>query len=236
MVKHNNQLVKNHFKKDWERHVRTWFDQPAKKLKRHKARQIKAAAIFPRPATGSLRPLVHGQTLKYQSKIRMGRGFTLDELKLAKISPKEARSIGIAVDHRRKNRSLETQTANVQRLALYKSKLVLFPRKADKPKKGDSAEADLKAVVQQTEPFPFKIVAPRDKARAITAKEKTDSAYVTLRKARAEANKVGDKIRKARAEAAGPVAAVASKKAGDDEGEEGAKGGAKQPAAKGKKK
>jgi len=235
MVKHNNQLVKNHFKKDWERHVKTWFDQPAKKAKRRKKRQEKAVRIYPRPVTGSLRPLVHGQTLKYQTKIKFGRGFSLDELKLAKIPVKEARTIGIAVDHRRRNRSLEIQTANVQRLNLYKSKLVLFPRKAGRPKKGDSAQADLDAVVQQTEPFPYRFIVPRDKARAITEKEKTDSAYLTIRKARGEANKVGDKIRKARAEALGAAAAAPSKKGGGgDEGDD--EEGGKKAAKGGKKK
>ena len=42
------------------------------------------------------------------------------------------------MDHRRKNRSLESLQANVQRLKEYRSKLILFPRKMSKPKKGDS--------------------------------------------------------------------------------------------------
>jgi len=82
MVKHNNALANNHFKKDWEKHVKTWFDQPAKKQKRRKQRHLKAVAVFPRPVTGLLRPLIHGQTVKYQAKIKFGRGFSLDELKV----------------------------------------------------------------------------------------------------------------------------------------------------------
>jgi large subunit ribosomal protein L13e len=50
-----------------------------------------------------------------------------------------ARSIGISVDHRRKNKNIEGLQANVQRLKEYKSKLILFPRKMSKPKKGDSS-------------------------------------------------------------------------------------------------
>lgn len=46
------------------------------------ARQKKAAAVFPRPTAGPLRPVVHSQTLRYNAKIRAGRGFTLDELKV----------------------------------------------------------------------------------------------------------------------------------------------------------
>lgn len=49
-------------------------------------RQKKAVAVFPRPTAGPLRPVVHSQTLKYNAKIRAGRGFTLEELKVL-ISP-----------------------------------------------------------------------------------------------------------------------------------------------------
>ena len=45
------------------------------------ARQAKAVKVFPRPA-GALRPQVHGQTLKYNMKLREGRGFSLEELKV----------------------------------------------------------------------------------------------------------------------------------------------------------
>lgn len=38
-----------------------------------------------------------------------------------------ARTIGIAVDHRRRNKSVESLQANVQRLKEYRSKLILFP-------------------------------------------------------------------------------------------------------------
>ena len=38
--------------------------------------------MFPRPVAGALRPVVHGQTVKYNLKKRYGRGFTLDELKV----------------------------------------------------------------------------------------------------------------------------------------------------------
>ncbi|XP_039034836.1 uncharacterized protein LOC120171118 [Hibiscus syriacus] len=41
-----------------------------------------------------------------------------------------APTIGIVVDHRLKNRSLEGLQANVQRLKTYKAKLVVFPRRA----------------------------------------------------------------------------------------------------------
>ncbi len=34
MVKHNNQVPNQHFKKKWQLHVRTWFNQPARKERR----------------------------------------------------------------------------------------------------------------------------------------------------------------------------------------------------------
>ncbi|GJW23431.1 RNA-directed DNA polymerase, eukaryota, reverse transcriptase zinc-binding domain protein [Tanacetum coccineum] len=54
--------------------------------------------------------------------------------KAAGISKKLAPTIGIVVDHRRRNRSLEGLQANVQRLKTFKAKLVIFPRRARKTK------------------------------------------------------------------------------------------------------
>lgn len=59
-------------------------------------------------------------------------------LQAAGIHKKTARTIGISVDPRRRNKSTESLQANVQRLKEYRSKLILFPRKASAPKKGDS--------------------------------------------------------------------------------------------------
>ena len=67
--------------------------------------------MFPRPVAGALRPVVRGQTKRYNTKVRAGRGFTLDELKAAGIPPKHAQTVGICVDHRRKNRSEESMQA-----------------------------------------------------------------------------------------------------------------------------
>jgi len=216
MVKHNNMLTNPHFRKDWDKKmlrtkVVTWFDQPAQKQRRRRVRQEKAKRIYPRPVSGDLRPVVRGQTNKYNRRVRLGRGFSRDELHKAGITPQTARTIGISVDHRRKNRSVETLQANVQRLKLYKSKLVVFPRKAGKPKPGDADAKDLASVVQQSGTLPVKVVNPKDKARVITAKEKTDSAFVTLRKAVAQENRVGEPIRIAKLVEAGEEPANAKK-------------------------
>ncbi|KAJ7360440.1 60S ribosomal protein L13 [Desmophyllum pertusum] len=100
--KHNNMIHNNHFHKQWQNYVRTWFDQPGRKKRRRLARNKRAVQVAPRPVAGALRPIVRCPTFKYNTKIRAGRGFTLEELKAAGISRKVAPTIGIAVDHRRK--------------------------------------------------------------------------------------------------------------------------------------
>lgn len=99
------------------------FDQPAKKKNRRLKRAAKAAKMAPRPTGGMLRPVVHCPTIKYNSKVRLGRGFSVDELKEAGIPLKFARSIGIAVDKRRTNKSNES--LQVRRLAALHSPAVI---------------------------------------------------------------------------------------------------------------
>ncbi|EYC24787.1 hypothetical protein Y032_0013g2108 [Ancylostoma ceylanicum] len=96
-----------HFRKHWMKRVKTWFNQPGRKLRRRENRQNKALAISPRPVAGLLRSVVRCPSQRYNRKVRLGRGFTLDELKAVGIGKREARTIGIAVDYRRTNKSLE---------------------------------------------------------------------------------------------------------------------------------
>jgi len=209
MVKHNNQLVNNHYRKDWDKRVRTWFNQPARKQRRKEARKEKARAVYPRPVGGNLRPLVHATTTRYSAKVRAGRGFSLGELKEAGISSRHALGLGISVDLRRKDRNRETLTSNAQRLKLYQSKQVVFPRHTrTKQPKGTKkvAKKAQEPVVQQTETFPFKVVQSRDKARKITPEMEKASAWKTYRTARARVNKVGAVAKKAAAAAAAPAA------------------------------
>ncbi|XP_020114744.1 60S ribosomal protein L13-like isoform X2 [Ananas comosus] len=53
----------------------------------------------------------------------------------AGILKKLAPTISNAVDHRRKNHSLEGLQANVQMLKMYKTKLVIFPRNWPQPRR-----------------------------------------------------------------------------------------------------
>lgn len=65
-------------------------------------------------------------------KLRYGRGFTLEEIKAAGLNPKFARTIGISIDPRRLDNSIEAKEQNVKRLKTYLSKLILFPSKTSK--------------------------------------------------------------------------------------------------------
>merc|ERR1712224_46851 len=186
----------------WNRaYITPWLAQAARKKRRSLARKVKAAKVAPRPAAGLLRPVVHPPTQRYNMKLRLGRGFTLAELREAKIAPKLARTIGISVDHRRRNRCTESLQENVNRLKLYKSKLLAFPRGSGKKcvKKGDTARSELQNVAQNTlkEIIPVPKPALREKARAITGDEKDKSAYKTMRKARTDAKYWGAKKKKA---------------------------------------
>ncbi|KAJ7596967.1 60S ribosomal protein L13 [Mycena floridula] len=192
---HNNVLHGNHFRKDWQRRVRTWFDQPGRKLRRRTARKTKAATLGVRPLN-LLRPAVRGQTVRYNRKLREGRGFTLAELKEAGVGKKEARGVGIVVDHRRRNLSEEGKKINVERLKAYKLRLIVFPRKTGKPKKGDSSAEELTAATTRS-PVPLPESMPAEAPRKITSAEREFEAYKTLRSARAHQRHEG--ARKARA-------------------------------------
>ncbi|KAI0639501.1 60S ribosomal protein L13 [Trametes polyzona] len=194
---HNNVLHQNHFRKDWQSRVRTWFDQPGRKLRRRNARKAKAAKLGVRPLT-LLRPAVRAQTVRYNRKIREGRGFTLAELKEAGIGKKEARGVGIVVDHRRRNLSEEGKALNVERLKAYKARLIVFPRNSKKPKKGDSTGDDLTAPTTRA-PLPLPSAFVREEPRKITQEERDFQAYRTLRNERAAARHEGArKVREAK--------------------------------------
>merc|ERR1711927_215 len=186
-MKHNNQIHSvRKFRKYWQRYVKTWFNQPAKKANRRSARNKKAHSISPRPISGAVRPIVHGTTVKYNTKIRAGRGFSLAEIKAANIGKLEAQSLGIAVDHRRRNRSVEGLQANIQRLRDYKANLVVFPRRAEKIKNGwvKDAAADQTSTVQQSfarKTMPHVAAPVEQECRKITAEEKTANVRRSLR-------------------------------------------------------
>lgn len=207
-MKHNNVIPNVHFHKDWQNRIRTWFKQPMRKQRRRATRALKAAKVSPRPADGALRPVIRCPTNKYNMYVRLGRGFSLEELKEAGIGARFAPTIGIAVDARRKNRSVDAMQDNVQRLKEYKSKLLLFPKNPAKPKSGEASKDDLNMVEQ----FTGKLMPPTQadpviEVRKITEDDKKTHAYRSIRIERC--NQRMDGTRKKRAAEA---AAAAEKK------------------------
>jgi large subunit ribosomal protein L13e len=132
MVKHNNVIPNVHLRKHWQNNVKVWLNQAARKKRRLQARRAKAAQSAPRPLD-NLRPVVRCQTIRYNHRVRTGRGFTLGEIKAAGLGVRFAQSIGIAVDHRRKNRCQESLELNKNRLLNYVNRLVLYPRDEKNP-------------------------------------------------------------------------------------------------------
>ena len=191
MVRHNNMLHNVHLKFDWQNKVKTWYNQPGRKHRRRVLRQKRAKLAEPNP-THKLRPVVRGQTNKYNTKIKLGRGFTVRELKEGGIRGLSyARSLGIAVDLRRKDTSQETLSLNAARIKEYLARMILYPRNENKPDKkpqvpeatGDklkSAEAKVQNTLKGVIELPQKEIgysfAP------ITEDMKKVNAYETQRK------------------------------------------------------
>jgi large subunit ribosomal protein L13e len=200
-MRHNNAIPANRFRKHWQERIRTWFDQPGRKKRRRLARVRKSEQLGKRPVAGPLRPVVRCPTQRYNWRVRYGRGFTLEELRVAKISPKLAPTIGIAVDHRRRNRSEESLEANVARLKEYMARLVVFPRKKNRPRRGD--ETDPSILAQATQLKDKEIIPIQRKGsvivgtRPIMGEERDAQVYRELRKLRTL--KRYDGIRKKRA-------------------------------------
>ncbi|KAI4132289.1 MAG: hypothetical protein LQ338_000750 [Usnochroma carphineum] len=209
-IKHNQQIPHNHFHKDWQRRVRTHFDQPGRKTRRRNARVQKAAKVAPRPVD-KLRPIVRCPTLKYNRRVRPGRGFSLAELKEAGIPRKLAPTIGISVDHRRANLSTESLAANLERLKAYHARLILFPRRSGQHKKGDSSKEEIgehtkegKITRKIGSVLPIENITREEAIGEVSRSdmpEGTENAYRKLREARSEARLVGVREKRAKAKA-----------------------------------
>ena len=181
-------MLKNHFRKHWQERVRVHFDQAGKKESRRQHRLEKAAKVAPAPVD-ALRPIVRCPTIKYNRKVRAGRGFTLAEVKAAGLTAKYARTVGIAVDHRRQNKSQENFDANVARLNEYKSKLVIF----DKKSKAEGEQINTAVA------FPIVQASTETTTKAVEVPEQT--AYRTLRLAKNEKKYWGIREKRAREKA-----------------------------------
>ncbi|CAD8132024.1 unnamed protein product [Paramecium pentaurelia] len=203
-MKHNQQLPNAHMRKHWTRFVKTFYNQPAAKRRRQLRRRTQALSASPRPVE-LLRPVVRGQTIKYNNVQKLGRGFSLIELKEAGLNAAFARTIGISVDHRRRNLNQEELNNNVKRLKAYLSKLVLYPRVAGKPKNGvvkDSTnEAVAQPVAQNTNPevITFQRTPKREKATVISKELRAKNVYRRIRQEWYNAKFVGVKEKRKQA-------------------------------------
>jgi large subunit ribosomal protein L13e len=190
MVKHNNVVPNLHFHKKYCQSsrgplkVRVNHNQATAKKARRLRRAAKAAAMAPRPVQ-KLRPIVHCQTQKYSAKVRLGRGFTLAELKGAKLHPSYAQTVGIAVDKRRSNRCEESLELNVARLEEYKKNLVVWTKK--------SAPSDTPAQLVGTV-LPIVKPAPEIVMEAVTDEMKSFKAFTTMRLAKKETKVAGQRV------------------------------------------
>lgn len=190
MVKHNNIIPNLHFHKKYCQSsrgplkVKLGLDQASKKKSRRLARAKKAALIAPAPLK-KLRPIVHCQTQKYSSKVRLGKGFSLEEVKAAGLTPEYARTVGIAVDFRRCNHSQEGFEANVERLKSYLANdLVII-------KKGEAAPESAKV---GGEISPVDYTKGGLETMEVTDEMKEFKAFTTMRLAKKETKVAGYRV------------------------------------------
>lgn len=135
--------------------------------------------------------MVNCPSQKYNTKVRQGRGFTIEELKGAGFDPKYAQTVGIAVDHRRTNKSEESLKLNIQRLKDYKARLVVV-------KKGKTTDVpQLTGAVAPSSLAPNAVsFVNKSELEALQATK----AYSALRAARTDARLVGIREKAAKAE------------------------------------
>ena len=192
-------------RKHWiNQQVKCFFNVNGHKTVRAQRRQERAAARSPAPLD-LLRPTVKACTRRYSSKVRFGRGFSLEEVRAAGLTPAFARTVGIAVDHRRHG-SNQMEDANIQRLTTYKANLVLFPRVEGKAKKGEINDSTTRLDTPQNT-TPEVLALPPVKARvglaALTKDLKSRKVYRSIREARINRKYEGKRVKRAKdAEAA----------------------------------
>lgn len=136
-MKHNNALVSNHFNKGSMKY-KLHFNQPSKKRIRRQLREQKAKKQYPIPLC-KLQPVIRQSTQRHNHKIRLGRGFTENEIKEAGIKFKYALAIGIKFDKRRTDRNMETFERNVNRLKEYVANVKTYKNK--KEARDDNAQS-----------------------------------------------------------------------------------------------
>ncbi|XP_032760949.1 60S ribosomal protein L13-like [Rattus rattus] len=156
----------------------SWLNEPAGKMCRCTVWQAKVCCLALQPVSGPIRPIVRCPTVRYHTKVWAGRGFSLEELRVAGIHKKMAQNIGISVGSRRRNKSTESLQTDVQHLKDYRSKLTLFRRKSSAPKKGDRSAEELRLATQLTGPaMPIRNAYKKEKASVFTEERTFYQSY-----------------------------------------------------------
>ena len=198
MTKGNNAIPKVHQRKHWtpgssqKGNYKTFLDQPKKAQSRRRLRLQKAKKAFPRPLR-NLKPTVSCPTVRYNMRKRLGRGFTVEEIRAAGITPRYAATIGVSVDARRKNISEESLKANTERLKSYLSKLVLFPI-GKKAAKGDASAEEQKAAKQTKNAGVVVVKAAPSSRKVAKADIEKSQAYKLLKKNMSAARFLGERM------------------------------------------
>ena len=116
----------------------------------------------------------------------------------------QAKSVGISVDHRRTSTSEEQLQMNVARLNEYKSKMILFPKRDQKPKKGflpDATAEKVKAALAASQSkgvtMPIQKKVQEVEFAKITDEDKKKKVYHSLRSIRTNTRYNGRRIKKA---------------------------------------
>jgi large subunit ribosomal protein L13e len=130
-------------------------------------------------------------------------------LQEAGIPRKLAPTIGISVDPRRQNLSMESLATNVERLKAYRARLILFPRRAGQHKKDDASKEDVSAANKAEHVKHTKIALPIVNVESGIKEIKKDDmpepveggAYKKLREARSEARLIGKREKRAKEKA-----------------------------------
>ena len=170
MVCKNNRVPNDHLRKDWYHRVKTYFDDPARAQRRRNARNERAKRIAPRPVEGPLRPIVHCPTVRYNTKVRLGRGFTRAELLKAGFDPARAAVLGIAIDNRRAHTKDALIQQNIERLVAYKNRLVIV-KKGEKLQRTDAG--NLFELPKPDTEVKFRVIKAEETKKDLF-KEKTD--------------------------------------------------------------
>lgn len=133
--------------------------------------------------------------------------WSLTRIQEAGIPRKLAPTIGISVDPRRQNLSVESLSVNVARLKAYSSRLILFPRKLGQHKKGDASKEEVASAkdtitsIRSGLPILHADPSIKEIKKSDLPKPVEGGAYRKLRDARSEARNLGKREKRAREKA-----------------------------------